>query len=40
MDPLTHVQIIVYSVGAFGLILCFLAWKYVKPPTQGKVQEK
>ncbi len=39
MDSLTQVQIIVYTVGAFGLVLGFLALKYGKPPKKDQAKK-
>ena len=36
MDSLTQVQIIVYTVGALGLVLAFLGFKYLKPEPPKK----
>jgi len=40
MDNLTAVVIVVYGVGAFGLILSFLLMKYGKPTAQEEAKKK
>jgi hypothetical protein len=39
MDSLTQVQIVVYAVGAFGLVLSFLVLKYGKPPKEDQAKK-
>jgi len=39
MDHITQVQIIVYGVGALGIIFGLLALKYAKPPLQDEAND-